>query len=116
MHVCYDTKFEWEPIILVKEIKKFPFGHMSLWTNVQWTIVRMDVCPDGQLSGWTIVRMDDCPDGRLSRWTIVLFPKFPVTRMIFIVKENCFLMSFWSSFRCITFLRQMCGIYNQNLV
>ena len=42
--------------------------------------------------------------------------KFPVTRMIFLVRENRFLMNFWSSFRCITFLRQMCGIYNQNFV
>ena len=42
--------------------------------------------------------------------------KFPVTRMIFLVRENRFLMNFWSSFRSITFLQQMCGIYNKNFV
>ena len=42
--------------------------------------------------------------------------KFPVTTMIFRVRENSFLMNFWLSFRCITFSRQMCGIYNQNFV
>ena len=42
--------------------------------------------------------------------------KFPFTRIIFLVRENSFLMNFWSSFRCIAFLRQMCGIYNQNFV
>ena len=39
-----------------------------------------------------------------------------VTRMVFLVRENSFLMNFWSSFRCITFSWQMCGIYNQNFV
>ena len=42
-------------------IEKLGFGQMSFWTNVQWTIVRMDDCPHGRLSAWTIVRMDDCP-------------------------------------------------------
>ena len=42
--------------------------------------------------------------------------KIPVTRMIFLLRENRFLLNFWSSFRCITFSRQMCGIYNQNFV
>ena len=52
LHPCrippdHDTKFELKPIILEEKIKKYPFGQMSLWTNVQWTIVQMDVCPNG---------------------------------------------------------------------
>ena len=34
---------------------------MFNWRNVQWTIVQMDDCPDGRLSGWMFVQMDDCP-------------------------------------------------------
>ena len=36
--------------------------------------------------------------------------KVPVSKMIFLVRDNSFLLNFWSSFRCITFSRQMCGI------
>ena len=40
---------------------------------------------------------------------------FPVTRTIFLVWENSSLLSL-GRFRCITFSRQMCGIYNQNFL
>ena len=44
LHPCrippdHDTKFELKPIILEEKIKKYPFGQMSLWTNVRWKIV-----------------------------------------------------------------------------
>ena len=41
---------------------------------------------------------------------------FPVIITIFLVTEISFLMRFGSSVRCITFSRQMRGIYNQNFV
>ena len=39
-----------------------------------------------------------------------------VPRTLFLVRKNSFLMKFGSSIRCITFSRQMHGIYNQNFL